>query len=354
MKSPACLRLHAYRPHRLQAGALGLGALLFLTLGSLGALTQHLLEDRATTAYPAPGQLISVGTHRLHLHCQGQGSPLVVMESGLSGWSQDWSRVQPGVARHTTTCTYDRAGYAWSDEVTPAPTGQEAVEDLRGLLRAAHQPGPVVLVGHSLGGLLVQIFAQTHPDEVAGLVLVDSLHHDMTASMPAEAHADYIRHMDMLTRSATVLAPLGAARLANMPASIILEKLPVSTQPSARAWAWQSKNYRALRNEFLGVDAALEAARYLPPLPAVPTAILSSHGMRDLPPRWDSEEMRRHWVAGQQALAHDTTAKHQEFPEAGHYLQLEQPEAVIQAVLEVVQQARKTSVASQEPRTHAP
>ena len=81
-----------------------------------GALIQTLLTKQERAQHPAPGQMVSVGTHRLHLHCQGNGKPLVLLESGLSGWSQDWARVQPELARHTQVCSYDRAGYAWSDE----------------------------------------------------------------------------------------------------------------------------------------------------------------------------------------------------------------------------------------------
>ena len=154
-------------------GAIGLVLLVLLGLGGAGALTQSLLTDQARAQYPAPGKMVSVGDHSLHLKCQGQGEPLVLLESGLSGWSQDWALVQPQLAQHTTVCSYDRAGYAWSDEAPTARTGLLAVEDLRTLLRNAGLHGPMIVVGHSWGGMLAQLLAQKHPDEVAGLVLVD-------------------------------------------------------------------------------------------------------------------------------------------------------------------------------------
>ena len=332
------------RPRRLLGGAIGLGPLLLL---GAGALTQSVLTQGERAQYPAPGQLINVGTHRLHLHCQGSGQPLVLLESGLSGWSQDWARVQPALARHSQVCSYDRAGYAWSDEAPQARTGLSAVEDLRTLLRNAGLQGPLVVVGHSWGGLLAQLLAQTHPDEVAGLVLVDALHHDQTASMEPAAHARYDRQMRLLTGSATWLAPLGLTRLAGMPASVVLDKLPVAEQAAARGLAMQSKNYRALRTEYLGIDPALEQARHLPPVPPVPTIVLSTHALSEFPPGWERADMRQHWIAGQHALARDTAAKHVLVADAGHYLHLERPDLVLAAVQEVVARVHTTHLARQ-------
>ncbi len=336
--------LPAKRSHsrRWIGGAIGLGLLLLL---GAGALTQSLLTDHERAQYPAPGQMVSVGTHRLHLRCQGSGEPLVLLESGLSGWSQDWAAVQPALARHTQVCSYDRAGYAWSDEAPQPHTGLAAVEDLRTLLRNAGMHGPLVVVGHSWGGMLAQLLAQTHPDEVAGLVLVDALHHDQTATMDPAAHARYSRNMDMLTGSATWLAPLGLTRLAGMPASVVLDKLPATEQPAARALAMQSKNYRALHTEYLGIDPALEEARRLRPVPRVPTIVLSTNALSEFPPGWDREDMRQHWIAGQRALARETGAKHVVLSDASHYLQLERPQLVAAAVQEVVDLVQTSAIA---------
>lgn len=325
---------------RLMGGVVGLG--LVALLGA-GALTQSALTSHERTLHAPPGKLVSVGTHRLHLNCQGSGQPLVLLESGLSGWSQDWALVQPELAKFTTVCSYDRAGYAWSDDAPEPRTGLLAVQDLRTMLRAAGLQGPMVVVGHSWGGMLAQMLAQTHPEEVAGLVLVDALHHDQTASMDPDVHARYSRNMRFLTGSATWLAPLGLTRLAGMPASVVLDKLPASEQVSARALAMQSKNYRALYTEYMGIDPALAVARSLPPVPAVPTIVLSTHALSEFPPGWELDYMRQHWIAGQRALARETAAKHVVVADAGHYLQLERAELVIASVQEVLQKVRLTS-----------
>lgn len=315
-------------------------ALIVAALLGTSAAAQAWLTARAQV--PPPGKLVSVGDHRLHLNCQGSGTPVIVLESGLSGWSQDWSRVQPELARQTTVCSYDRAGYAWSDEAPAPRSGMETMEDLRVLLRNAGVPGgPRVLVGHSWGGLLVQLYAQRHPDEVAGLVLVDALQHDMYASMDPDARAGYQRNMALLTGSATWLAPLGLARLANQPASVVLDKLPQSERQRARGFAMQGKNYRALYHEYLSIDAALDAARGLPPLKRMPVIVLSTNDLSEFPPGWERADMRRHWIAGQRLLASETGAEqHIVADGAGHYLHLERPALVLDAIRTVWRQAR--------------
>ena len=293
----------------------------------------------AQAQVPPPGKMIQVGDHRLHLNCQGSGAPVIVLESGLSGWSQDWSKVQPELAKQTTVCSYDRAGYAWSEEARTPRSGVESMEDLRTLLHNAGVQGPLVLVGHSWGGLLVQLYAQHHPDEVRGLVLVDALQHDMYRSMDPDLRASYQRHMALLTGSAAWLAPLGLPRLTNQPASVVLNKLPPQEQAQARAFALQSKNYRALYHEYCSIDAALEAARDGAPLPQIPVAVLSTNDLSEFPPGWEQESLRKHWIDGQRRLARQTGGRHIVVDGVGHYLQLERPALVIGAVREVWQQA---------------
>src|SRR5688572_2762004 len=126
-----------------------------------------------------PGRLIEVNGHRLHLNCMGEGSPIVVYEAGASGSSLDWEKVQPAVAAATRSCSYDRAGYGWSEPSTaPKATSRDIARELHELLREAGEEAPYLLVGHSLGGFHVQMFAQLYPDEVVGAVLVDSSHED--------------------------------------------------------------------------------------------------------------------------------------------------------------------------------
>jgi pimeloyl-ACP methyl ester carboxylesterase len=128
--------------------------------------------------FPPPGKLVDLGGWRLHLHCTGEGEPTVVFVSGGGDFSFDWSLVQPEVARFTRACAYDRAGAAWSDPGPTPRTMKQEVYELHTLLHKAGVDEPYVLVGHSYGGLLVRLYAERYPDELAGMVLVDALHED--------------------------------------------------------------------------------------------------------------------------------------------------------------------------------
>jgi pimeloyl-ACP methyl ester carboxylesterase len=126
--------------------------------------------------------LVDIGGYRLHLNCAGRGKtgPTVVLIAGSGDFSFDWSLVQPGVSRFARVCSYDRAGLAWSDPgPTPRTMRQDAFE-LHTLLRAAGLKAPYVLVGHSIGGLIARVYGEQYPKEVAGMVLVDSTHEDTT------------------------------------------------------------------------------------------------------------------------------------------------------------------------------
>lgn len=127
---------------------------------------------------PAPGALVDIGSHRLHIHCVGptNASPTVIFESGGGGYSRDWSRVRELLPSDARSCAYDRAGSGWS-EAGPAPrTMRQEVFELHALLEAAKVSGPLVLVGQSIGGLLVRLYAEQYGSNVVGVVLVDPTH----------------------------------------------------------------------------------------------------------------------------------------------------------------------------------
>jgi pimeloyl-ACP methyl ester carboxylesterase len=145
-----------------------------LALASIGGGYQTLGEAADAKAYPMPGRLVDVGGHRLHLSCTGAGTPTVVLEPGAGEMSSILGWIAPAVARDTRVCVYDRAGRGWSEPADSAQDGAQIATDLHTLLRRGHVPGPYVLAGHSFGGLYVLTFAARYPDEVAGMVLVDS------------------------------------------------------------------------------------------------------------------------------------------------------------------------------------
>ena len=161
----------------VKRGAIGAVAGL-VALALLGAIYQALGTRADRRNFPPPGKLVDVGEHRLHIRCAGEGRPTVVLETGALAMSSLWGWVQAQVAVHTRVCSYDRAGLGWSE---PGPEPRNAVRitgELRTLLINAGETPPYVFVGHSFGGLLVRVYADRYPEDLAGLVLVDSSHPD--------------------------------------------------------------------------------------------------------------------------------------------------------------------------------
>ena len=177
---PAPLRRPRRALKRLLIAIAGLAALV-----ASGALYEA-IASLSDSGSAVSGQLIDVGGHRLYLDCEGAGSPAIVMDAGLGGSSLDWLLVQPELARSTTVCTYDRAGMGLSDPgPKPRSPGRNA-DELHRLLEAGGVEGPYVLVGHSLAGKNLRMFAAAHPEEVAGLVLVDARSERIDMAMSAE------------------------------------------------------------------------------------------------------------------------------------------------------------------------
>ena len=121
------------------------------------------------------GRLFPVGGHWLHLHCTGGGAPTVVLEAGIGGNHPDWIRVQPLVAKATTMCSYDRAGYGWSERGPKPRTAGRIADELHALLSAGKVAPPYLLVSHSFGGLIARLFAARWPAQTAGPILVDAM-----------------------------------------------------------------------------------------------------------------------------------------------------------------------------------
>ncbi|MCB1109450.1 MAG: alpha/beta hydrolase, partial [Chlamydiia bacterium] len=124
--------------------------------------------------YPPLGEMVDIGGYALHLNCQGKQAPTVILDAGMGLNSLDWSLVQPKIAEFARVCSFDRAGYGWSDASPLVRTSQSIVEELHQALIRADIPPPYILVGHSFGGANMQLFASYYPEKVFGIVLVDS------------------------------------------------------------------------------------------------------------------------------------------------------------------------------------
>ena len=302
----------------------GIGALLVL-VASFAVASEAVAES--TGALPAPGLMVRVGDHRLHLYCTGRGEPTVILDSGLGGNSLDWVSVQPGVAEYTRVCTYDRAGYGWS-ELGPLPrTSERIAEELHTLLEVAGVLGPYVLVGHSFGGYNVRLFASQYPDTIAGVVLLDSAHEDQFIHFQKNG----------ITRHTTGTNHFAAS------GPSIPENLPAKVRPVAQKLVEKSSAFMALRGEMMSFQRSAEQVRHSSPLPDVPVTVIT-RGKRVWPRNERGDRLENMWRELQDDLATRTTyhrseavASHVMAKNSGHYVHLDEPAVVINAIRRVVE-----------------
>ena len=282
-----------------------------------------------------PGALVDVGGRRLHLDCRGSGRPTVVVENGGGAFSVDWALVQPAVAKFTRICTYDRAGYAWSDPSPLRNLPAEAIADFQLLLRTVSLEPPVVLVGQSIGGILVRDYQRRFPELVVGMVLVDPTHDEGLAyiingkpkpitQVTREELAGFMR--DYLARPH---AQPRAPKSVGAP----FDRLPLQLQP-VRLWAEaqyaadvdpkrtpyigeaQRQQFLSLRNQRLSKDH---------PLGKLPLVVLT-----------DGENAEKAVLASLSSGGKLVVAEH-----SCHEIHICSPELVIQAIRDVVDLARQ-------------
>jgi pimeloyl-ACP methyl ester carboxylesterase len=264
---------------------------------------------------PVPaGTLVDAGGHKLHLYCTGEGSPVVILENGLGGTTKDWRKVQPEVSQFTRVCSYDRAGMGWS-EAGPMPrTSARFVEELRTVLQNAAIPGPYVLAGHSLGGVYVRHFARLHPEEVAALVLVDGSHEDQIGRLPAPQRSREARGKELLGKA---------------------ERAPeVSADPEQRP----KRHFLAVRSEMLAFPTqSADDIRTAPPLPPLPLIVLV-HGKSKTPGGL------KIWNELQSEIASRSPhSKLIQAEDAGHYIQLDKPQLVIDSIHDLVMKVKEAN-----------
>jgi pimeloyl-ACP methyl ester carboxylesterase len=248
---------------RRQLRSSGARWLLYLVIGglalaSIGGGYETVREAMDSRTYPAPGQLIDVGGHRLHLRCTGSGSPTVVLAPGAGHMSSSLGWITPAVARETRVCVYDRAGRGWSEPADPPQDGLRIATDLHTLLRDGQVPGPYVLAGHSFGGLYVLTFAARYPDEVAGMALLDSTapaSGEVAAAAPGDRTSyDVVGRVSALASSS---ARLGLGRLF---ATLAASGLPPRARDEMSAKMATADSIRSTIEEYVRPSAAEPAA----------------------------------------------------------------------------------------------
>jgi pimeloyl-ACP methyl ester carboxylesterase len=243
-----------------------LGVYALCALGGSYETIREALDRRIV----APGLLVDVGGHRLHLRCAGSGSPTVLLESGLGETGAYWGWILPAVSSDTRVCVYDRAGRGWSD---PAPLPQDGVAvatDLHNLLDRAQVPGPFVLVGHSSGAQYVRIFAGRYPEQVAGMVLLDGQPAEAFEGLPS--YPAFYGAFHRIFAVLPTLARLGVGRVL-VQADV---DLPAAARDVQRVHHASARLYRSLRDEFEELPTALAQARSFQSLGDRPLVVVTA------------------------------------------------------------------------------
>jgi pimeloyl-ACP methyl ester carboxylesterase len=318
---------------------------------ALGALYQFMGARRSARSYAAPGTMVDIGGHRLHLVCAGGGSPTVVFESGIAASSLSWTRVLPGVAQFTRACAYDRAGLGWSEAPRRPRTLARMLGDLHGLLLNAAIPGPYVLVGHSFGAFLACAFASRHPDEIAGLVLLDP---PSEWRQVTREQKRLLRGGIQLSRVGGILARLGVVRAClallsggapGVPRNFVkvfgptvartlerlvgeVRKLPPDVHPMVQAHWCLPKCFRAVADYLGSLEETAALVSGLTSLPNVPLVIISSG---DQPPEVIAEHQRIARLSLQ--------SRHIVLRAGGHWIPFDDPDLVVATVRDVVDRA---------------
>jgi pimeloyl-ACP methyl ester carboxylesterase len=247
--------------------------LAMLAMASVGGAYQVLGAQADAKAYPMRGQLVDVGGRSLHLRCTGSGTPTVLLQPGAGEFSSNMGWIEPAVAQSTRVCVYDRAGRGWSEPGDAPQDGVALATDLHTLLARANVPGPYLLAGHSFGGLYTLAFAARYPDEVVGMVLLDSTLPKPTAH-PAEPKA--AGSYDVLSHLSAIIATTGEVGLTRLYAHVEGGTLPPRSRDEIRASIAKADTVKSTVDEYVQSNTAMEQAAQLTDFADKPLVVLTA------------------------------------------------------------------------------
>jgi pimeloyl-ACP methyl ester carboxylesterase len=330
-----------------------LAAVLFILIGLIWIFGSR-ARAKLAAQYPPPGKMVDVGGYRLHIHGQGDpaGSPTVVLDAGQGEPGLTWASVQPEVSGFARVCSYDRAGLGWSDASPKARTATNIVDEFSTLLTRAGVRPPYVLVGHSAGAMYMMLFAKAHPEDVVGMVLVDAAHPDLDVRPPESV-------VKLGRRGSTVMGC--SLRFLQMLSSIGL----LALVPDTVSRLWFGPIPEGVRDTFIGVACSdtrwFEAARQetlsawgnlaearaaqISTLGDIPLIVLSRGlGRMTAGPGISAEDAELSGIANDEMQADlaalSSRGKHIIAEDSGHYIHIDQPELVIDAIRELVVEVR--------------
>jgi pimeloyl-ACP methyl ester carboxylesterase len=303
--------------------------------------------------YVRAPQLVDVGGGRhISLYCSGTGSPTVILESGLGRGTQDWHLVQPVIAKSTRVCSYARAGMEFSDPAVGSQTAVKIVHDLHAALTAAKIAPPYVLVGHSIGGLYVRLYADRYLGDVRGFVFLESsAEHQLprykgTSPAMDVGYAEQQRRFrtcESLTRRGPLRPGTSGYDLCVGPPN---PDFPAALNAVNVIFAQHPSYYADAASEWDNFDdSGNTVAREQRAYGALPIIVLTADTVKHFGgpgvPLAMNQKLWNLWYGQHDAIAHlSSVGAHYVVTNAGHYIQLDQPSAVVSAIAEVLSQAR--------------
>jgi pimeloyl-ACP methyl ester carboxylesterase len=326
-----CLTVMLRWSGRIFLAALG----LFLSLIIILLVRESITRKKYRVEYPPPGQMVNLGTHDVHLYCVGSGSPTVVFEADLDQYgSLSWNSVQGEIGQFTRACSYDRAGIMWSEPGPRPRDGETIAAELKAVLENAGEEGPYLLVGHAFGGAYIRIFAGQNPDDVCGMVLVESSHPEMFTRFEELGVAQQIPDKN-IRPLILLMSHLGSpgrykGNMYNLPPEIYN---PVEAYLPESSMAWFDEKVEA--------PATLAQAGQYEYLGDFPLIVIAASGA---PTSVDQgEALQDLWLELQQELLSLSGNSEIRIYETGHYPQLQSPELVIEAIQDVLRRCEETS-----------
>lgn len=225
--------------------------------------------------------MVDVNGGKMHIRCEGTGSPTVVLEAGATGFSGTWAWVQANVAKETRVCSYDRRGLGWSLETEGPRDGEAIARELKELLDNAGEKGPYVMAGHSLGGVFIRIFQTNYPDSVSAMVFVDSSHPDQLERFPSDFVKQFRDFVTMIGW-APMVARFGVLRATNLVGGSAAG-LPEDDYNAAVAFGTSIRHLRTSGRELAEWDRTMGQARASSSLGEMPISAISATIMPDAP-----------------------------------------------------------------------
>ena len=332
------------------------GVILLLGLVVVGATYQAIASARDEKLYKPVEQMVDVNGIQMRLDCRGVGSPTVVLEAGAGASSILWWRIQDDVAGFTRVCSYDRAGYGWSDPVHEELSPEKVADMLHTLLENGGDEPPYLMAGHSFGGIYIRAYNAQYPGEVVGMVLVDSSHENQSQQIPPEIanSPEYVKSIDTISaalRIYQIAAPVGLLRAFKLMDASIGLMFSETEKESVLAELYRSGRWGAIEREgemtnaysgqpqklgdmpLVVLSQKMDAQKFFEQFPPVPEPQLTLEMMQPMVERYNENQ--------DELAALSTRGKRIVVEESGHNIQFDQPQVVIDAIREVYEQISK-------------